>query len=74
MKKTKREQNGLSLNKKGFSQQGFAKSGAEVLRLGILQGSAIVILLNICAKNPRLRQAQKRCRQGYETQTDTYVN
>jgi len=30
----------------------------------LVQGSSLVLLMNVCAKNPPLRQAPKRYRQG----------
>jgi hypothetical protein len=36
------------------------KAGLKFFGWAFLQGSKVVILLNFCAKNPRLRQAPKR--------------
>ncbi|AZI66176.1 hypothetical protein EIB71_00105 [Kaistella daneshvariae] len=37
------------------------KAGLKFFDWTFVQGSTLVILLKFCAKNPRLRQAAKRC-------------
>ena len=38
----------------------FAKAGVSCFYESLLQGTSLVFQLNICAKNPRLRQYSKR--------------
>jgi len=42
---------------------GLAKGGVSCLADTFVQGSSSVLRMNICAKNPALRQAANRCTQ-----------
>ena len=46
--------------KKAAGNMGLAKVGLKFFDLTFAQSSTSVILLNFCAKNPRLRQAPDR--------------
>ena len=40
----------------------FAKAGVWYFYESLVQGSSLVFQMNICAKNPRLRKYEKRCK------------
>jgi len=49
-------------SKKGRSANiGFAKWRVQCFYDSLVQGSTFGILMNICAENPPLRKAEKRC-------------
>ena len=54
--------------KKAAGNMGLAKVGLKFFDLTFAQSSTSVILLNFCAKNPRLRQAPKRWLQALTTE------
>ena len=51
------------------ANSGLAKGGVSCLADTFVQGSSSVLRMNICAKNPALRQAVKRCAKSHPLQT-----
>ena len=46
--------------RKTTDNKGFAIAGVQCFADTLVQGGSLVLLMNICAKNPPLRQAEKR--------------